>query len=332
MTSVAPPDRPGPPGGRAHPGLWAGVVLVVLVTLGAAVGWGIRAGFDPDEAGELTASLRPVDPDRPVAVPARHTGPQGRVGQFVVGCRYSHSASDDPIVHPGHPGRSHRHDFYGSTRTDASPAIDRLLDSETTCDKTVDTAAYWHPTLLDQGEVVVPRSIAAYYRAAPGIDPVSVQTMPTGLALIAGDQTASEPQAGDATGWTCGSNTVLSDDPPGCDVSAPLHLVVTFQDCWDGEHLDSEDHQSHVAYSSAGRCPVGYGVSIPQLTMAVAFPIFGPGHQLALASGSIYSAHGDFWNAWDPKGLQREVAACIRRGSVCDLASNRDEDPIFAGP
>ena len=46
-------------------------------------------------------------------------GPQGRVPQFKVECAWSHSAPDDPIVHPNHPGRSHLHDFFGSTETDA---------------------------------------------------------------------------------------------------------------------------------------------------------------------------------------------------------------------
>ena len=42
---------------------------------------------------------------------------------------------------------------------------------DTTCDKRADTAAYWQPALYDHGEVVEPSGIAAYYRAAPGVDP-----------------------------------------------------------------------------------------------------------------------------------------------------------------
>ena len=81
-----------------------------------------------------------------------------------------------------------------------------------------------------------------------------------GLALIAGDQTATTPQPGEATGWTCGSRSTLSDVPPTCPASAPLHLVLTFQDCWDGQYLDSEDHASHAAYSEAGECPASHPV------------------------------------------------------------------------
>ena len=107
--------------------------------------------------------------------------------------------------------------------------------------------------------------------------------------------------------------------------------VLTFPDCWDGRHVDSADHRSHVANSTDGACPRSHPVSIPQLTTSITFPISGPGHRLRLASGSTDSAHGDFLNAWDPDGLEREVTACIRRGAVCDLASNRSEEPLFSG-
>jgi hypothetical protein len=136
---------------------------------------------------------------------------------------------------------------------------------------------------------------------------------------------------GDAAGWTCGSSTRLATAPPVCPSSAPLHLVLTFPDCWDGEHLASDDHRSHAAYSVDGACPRSHPVQLPQLTVAVAYPISGTGHALSLASGSVYSAHGDFLNAWDPVGLQREVQACIHREVVCEVASNRAEEPLFSG-
>lgn len=302
-----------------------GLVVLALVVLA-----GCTSSAEP-VAGPASVPPKAPAAELPFASPARHTGPQGRVGQFVVECRYSHSAPDDPIVHRDMAGMSHRHDFYGSVEVDASSTAAELLGTETTCDKTVDTAAYWHPTLYDHDEVVVPTKIAAYYRAAPGIDPTTVQTMPVGLALIAGDQAATDPQPGDATGWTCGSQSGISDEPPECPTGAPLHLVLTFQDCWDGVHLESEDTTSHVTYSTDGACPASHPVSIPQVTMAISFPITGPGHDLRLASGSVYSAHGDFFNAWDPDGLQREIDMCIHRGAVCDLASNRAEEALFSG-
>lgn len=313
---------------------WLGLVAVLAIT--GAVVVGVTRSSDADDsnraaAGTTEFGIGPADASPSTATPARHTGPQGRVGQFVVGCAYSHSGAHDPIVHPGREGRSHRHDFYGSVDTDSTSTAKSLLGTETTCDKTVDAAAYWQPTLYDGDQAVTPLEAHAYYRAAPGIDPATVQTMPTGLAMIAGDHTAVVAQPGEATGWTCGTATTLTDAVPECAPSAPLHLVLTFADCWDGRHVDSADHRSHVTYSTDGACPRSHPVPIPQLTTSIAFPISGPGHQLRLASGTTDSAHGDFLNAWDPDGLQREISACIRRGAVCDLASNRSEEPLFSG-
>ena len=117
--------------------------------------------------------------------------------------------------------------------------------------------------------------------------------------------------------------------PPACPANAPLHLVLTVPDCWDGDRLDSTDHQSHVAYSRAGECPPSHPEHLPQLTVSINFAISGLGHDLRLASGSVASAHGDFLNAWEPRGLAREVEGCIHRDVVCELASNREEEALF---
>jgi hypothetical protein len=306
------------------------------VAVVAAVAVGLSSCADGSSSASGSAPVAHAGhPAAPVQLagaegPSRHVGPQGRAGQFVVHCAYSHSAPDDPIVQPGRPGAAHRHDFYGADAVDAASTAGSLLAGGTTCDKTVDRAGYWQPALYDGEQVVEPLGISAYYRAAPGVDPASVQPMPLGLELIAGDQTATSPQPGDATGWTCGSSTDIDDAPPSCPSGAPLHLVLTFQDCWDGERVGSEDHVSHAAYSEHGSCPSSHPVHLPQLTVSVAFPIWGAGHDLTLASGSIYSAHGDFLNAWEPDGLAREVASCIHRQVVCDLASNRGEEPLFS--
>jgi hypothetical protein len=306
----------------------AGVAAVAVV---ASAVW-LRASDDPSSAGSSDAASEAVKPaggTDPTAAPERWLGPQGRTGQFVAHCRYSHSGQNDPIVHPNMAGMSHLHDFYGSVDTDQNSTAKSLHNTETTCDKGADSAAYWHPALLDHGKVVTPNDLSAYYRAAPGVDPKDVEPFPFGLKLLAGDQTATTPQPGEATGWTCGSRTDLHDTPPTCTSGAPLHLVLTYPDCWDGEYLDSEDHVSHATYSSDGRCPKGFPVHIPQLSVAIRFPISGKGHDLSLASGNIYSAHGDFLNAWDPAGLEREVRACIHRNAVCDLGSNRQEEDLF---
>lgn len=305
----------------------------------AAAGVALLAATLSGCADEDSIAERPISATGPavdgsplgVATVQRWTGPQGRTGQFVAKCTYSHTAMDDPIVHFGHPGRSHSHEFYGAADTDANSRSADLVDGATTCDKPADRAAYWHPTVYNHGERVEATTLAAYYRAAPGVNPKDVQPFPFGLAMLAGDQTATTPQPGEATGWTCGSRTTLSDEIPNCASTAPLHFVLTFPDCWDGRHLDSADHNSHVAYSADGACPDGYPVHIPQLTNSYGFSLYGPDLDITLASGSVYSLHGDFLDGWVPSGLAREVDNCVRRGVVCDLVSNRAEESLFSG-
>ncbi len=148
----------------------AAVGLVVLLGAAGLLAWRAR-----DDAPALAAAR--AEPAGAVG-PTRYTGPQGRVGQFVVTCRYSHSAFDDPIVHFGEPGRSHRHDFYGAARADAWSRPRDLTRQRSTCDKEFDTASYWQPSLYDHDVPVRPREIVAYYRAAAGVAPRSVRAVP----------------------------------------------------------------------------------------------------------------------------------------------------------
>lgn len=311
------------------------VVLAIVVSAGLGsctsdAGWPAPAM----DAGAMDAGAASTGADVPVdAPPTRHTGPQGRVGQFVTGCAHSHSAPDDPIVHAGFPGRSHLHDFFGNTSTDASSTLDSLLEGGTTCQMQLDTASYWAPALVDRGVVVTPKSSTAYYRAAPGVDPTSVVAYPAGLRIVAGDMTATAtaPQSVDLAGWACGTSTRHHDSPPNCPPTSPLRGVITFPDCWNGSDLDSDDHRSHMANSVGGTCPDSHPVHVPQLSFAITYPITGTDHDLTLSSGAVQGLHSDFFNAWDQDRLVREVESCLHRDAVCGLASNRAEDPLFSG-
>lgn len=325
--------------GRGGPAVAAALLAVLALIAAVAVGHGSFGSTDAladgapahDMAGHRSMPLDdpPVWADGTVATPTRHTGPQGGTGQFVAKCTYSHSGEVDPIVYPGEVGVSHRHDFYGSTNVDENSTPDSMRAGGTTCDKPGDDAAYWQPTLYDGDTVVEPLLIHAYYRAAPGIDPRAVKRFPDGLMMLAGDPFATEAPSTESAGWTCGVRTDLLSEPPNCPVTAPLAMVLTFPDCWDGQNADVPGHRRHMTYSRDGACPEDHPVSVPQLTVSIKYPISGPGHDLRLASGSVHTAHGDFFNGWVPAALEREIRSCIRRGVVCDLASNRSEEDLF---
>lgn len=242
-------------------------------------------------------------------------------GRFIVECRHSHSASDDPIVWPGRPGRSHHHDFFGNTEADADATLTDLEAGSTTCIEKEDLASYWAPALYDGDRHVVPSSSDSYYRAAPGVRAADLVAFPPGFKVIAGDPTATAAQPLDVVGWGCGRNPRLRAEPPSCGPGSPLTLHVVFPDCWDGVHVDSDDHRSHTAYSVDGECPPGQPRHVPQLEFIVQYPFSGDPSGLRLASGDVHTGHADFFNAWVPERLEREIRGCLGRDVVCGVPS-----------
>jgi hypothetical protein len=93
-------------------------------------------------------------------------------------------------------------------------------------------------------------------------------------------------------------------------------MSIHFPDCWNGKDLDSPDHQSHMAYSERGACPAGYPVPVPALTVHVKYAIAG-GPGVTLSSGAPYTAHADFFNAWDQAELTKLVQNCINAQVEC---------------
>jgi hypothetical protein len=255
-----------------------------------------------------------------LAVAAGPAGPSARAlagVNFIGVCAFSHRAPDDPIVSPGQPGASHDHSFVGNTSTSAFSNLRTLLAASTTCRRPADTAAYWMPTLLVGGQSVAPRAATIYYRRRTA-DPVGA--FPPGLRMIAGSANATSPQDLRVTYWNCGAASGIppSASVPTCpdDRAAGLRLHVMFPNCWNGATLDSSDHQSHMAYSRAGRCPVSHPVSVPAIALIYRYPVTG-GPDVTLASGGQFSGHADFFNAWHQGRLTALVDMCLNALRHC---------------
>lgn len=252
------------------------------------------------------------------------TGPQGGIGQFVVECGFDRFLADDPIVLPDRAGASHLHQFFGAVGVTVESTHDEMLAGATTCDQQADTASYWTPALVTaDGEPIEPIRAVAFYRAGPGVDPTTVVPFPPGMMMVAGDHTAATPQPISLVAWTCGSGGARSSEPLDCTGSESLRLLTTFPDCWDGANARSPlvpEPSLHVAYSVAGNCPQDHPVHVPQLQLAVDWPVRVSVAGLALSSGDIHSGHADFWNVWDQATLRREVTACLHRDLVCKVS------------
>lgn len=241
-------------------------------------------------------------------------------GQFFFPCPFSHRAMDDPIVFPGQPDASHMHDFIGNNSTDAYSTADSLAAASTTCREPKDKSGYWFPSLIRNGDEVTPYKAQVYYRS-PGTS-ATPKPFPFGLKIVQGDKTATSPQPSwqNREFWMCGNSGAHYAEPPDCP-STTLMMQVRFPQCWDGEHRDSANHKSHMTYLVKGACPAGYPVLVPQTQLHVQWNIHdaASGDPLSLASGSIYSMHADFFNAWAPARLQDLITSCIGAGVSCHL-------------
>jgi hypothetical protein len=230
---------------------------------------------------------------------------------FVENCRYTHQASDDPIVFPGQPGASHQHTFVGNVTTNAFSSFGSLRSSATTCRRQDDTAAYWVPALYQGTTEVLPVAATVYYRRGTLAE---VSRFPNNLRMIAGDAKATTPQELRVTFWSCGVESGMgrSSTVPTCPSmrGSFLRLHIRFPECWDGRNLDSADHTSHMAYATRAGCPSTHPVEVPQITQIYRYPTRG-GEGFVLSSGGQFSAHADFVNAWNPGALEKLVNDCL---------------------
>ena len=238
---------------------------------------------------------------------------------FVVTCRRSHIANDDPIVHPGHLGVSHRHDFFGNISTDASSDAASLGEASTTCNESGDRAAYWLPTLRGAGWALRMR---AYYSAG-SLAPSRIVPYPTGLQLIAGTPSSRGAPGVAVVAFSCGRGVEepgWSASPPVCPDSTSVRL--SFPQCWDGVRLKAP---GNAVAPLRGKCPSTHPIALPLLRLVVATAGRVSPTDFVTSAGGVDRLHADFLNAWVPSTLERLVAVCTRgeRGSNRDVKQCR---------
>jgi hypothetical protein len=251
-----------------------------------------------------------------------------RISEFNATCRFSHARADDPIVFPGRPGASHMHSFFGNRRTDASTTTRKLMKfTASSCVPAQDHSAYWIPTLYERGRPVQPREMTVYYGSVLQDDekPKTVP-IPKGLRMLIGDPGRQVPTPREASGqfWCAGrgpaEGVARSRDGnwPICEDGATLTFMLRFPDCWDGKHLDSPDHRSHVGWAHLGRCTREFPVPIPTVTFAIGYPTGGSPDGFRLSSGMASSMHGDAFFAWEPAAMAQRVRNCVVQVVACN--------------
>ncbi|HEY5985509.1 MAG TPA: DUF1996 domain-containing protein [Streptosporangiaceae bacterium] len=244
---------------------------------------------------------------------------------WLLKCALAKSLPDDPIVHPGMPGMSHLHDFFGNTSVIAASTYQSMRAAASTC-PAGDTAGYWVPAVFRNGVKVAPAGDGVreqiYYRAnnlAPG---THIEPFPPDLRVVAGNShatSASEnPKLGKEIYWGCSDNSVggkLTVPPSSCPTGI-ISLHVGFPNCWDGK-LTHVDDTAHLRYPSGGTCPSGFPHALPRLILRNEYPVGTTTGTITLASGATFTAHGDFWNTWDQAKLEHLVDTCLNAGMNC---------------
>ncbi|MGA7817482.1 DUF1996 domain-containing protein [Caballeronia sp.] len=278
-------------------------------------------------------------------------------------CSYSHTLADDPIVYPGKTGEAMVHDFFGNASTNANSTYETLrTGKDVTCDAIADRSAYWVPQLKRASGIIMPTFEKTYYKNDQPVDSSPVHAIPPGLQMLAGDHMGTAPNS--HINFIClGSGNYTTTMPTSCPPNSAstgdpseLHISVHFPDCWDGKTLKpilgssradrmkslmkASGGALNVAYrNSDGTCPAAYPVKIPELQLNVAYPL-GNDPDLSTAQlsldpifqngqwvpqwGSMYTAHGDFINAWHPESMQYMIESCMNKGVVAGSTCSKN--------
>ncbi len=254
---------------------------------------------------------------------------------WITNCPYSHSAKDDPIKFPGQPGASHLHDFLGSRAVDAFSGYSDLRNGPTTCGSKPDTSGYWVPALFKDGVKINPAGKWGsrnthekfYYRDNHYDASVKVEPFPPNFRMVQGYAAATSVADANAHGagwgsrawWGCSDNSVSGKpvSPPNCSIGV-ITLHITFPSCWDGVLVNGDEIAAgHVKFPSNSKCPASHPRALPMIIQRLEYPVGPSGSGITLSSGPVWTAHADFWNAWDQPALNALTTKCLNGNVNC---------------
>jgi len=276
----------------------------------------LRPQMKANSASDLAGNLGPIL-DVSSAAPVAAT--QG--GVFAVDCEPTVRKPNDPIVMPGMPGMSHLHEFFGPTQINDQATASGLAQrtgQPTSCSVPQDQSVYWMPVFKYNGKFSDYRNqpLQVYYRLGAG-----AQSIPRGLVMIAGSAMRSGLNTDvRSASWSCQpSSNYYQSRVPDCSRSKgnydSLLAEINFPSCWDGVHLDSPDHQSHLAYPNSDEtCDSKHPVLIAKVVMFRSYSQDSSRMLLpslvGLASGNPATLHADFIGAWERRVFDSLLEKC----------------------
>lgn len=270
-------------------------------------------------------------------------------------------ANDDPLLHFDQPGASHLHQVWGNEAFSAwtTPA-DLASSAATNCNSTphsLNRSSYWMPALVDEtGTVFRPTSISVYYKrktaSSDYCDPAKPRFigtcigLPSQIRFVFGWDATRPTATVQGASWYCTGGTGAHygdlDDvfASGCRAGDTLVANTLAPNCWDGKHLDSPDHRSHMAYGDYSRgdgiyrCPTSHPYLIPQeenkAMYTVSAEMIGTRSdgtkysRVRLASDAMLAGakpgatlHADYIEAWVTAAKQIWMDHCIDKALNC---------------
>ncbi|MFK8080650.1 MAG: DUF1996 domain-containing protein [Granulosicoccus sp.] len=290
-------------------------------------------------------------------------------GQFRVTCEFSHFAYDDPLVHPGKPGASHLHMFWGNTDVNAFSTYDTLINSgSSTCNgQELNRTGYWMPALFDsEGNVRIPMRAIVYYKGynkalgrsqpyPPGAAIIAMQNLHTVPADEGGVEVEDAYQCSDQfRGARWPQSNVMPDCPGGDVFIRTIELHVKFPNCWNGEDpSDTSNWRTSLAgdwyYSDCQDW-----ITTPNIEYIVQFQVQEGENtdgwflasdvnrqtlEIDKVPGS--SLHADWWGGWQNEINQQWLDNCTNYkvdgvGSGCGMGylsdNGPDPDNPYPGP
>ncbi|PSR72463.1 hypothetical protein PHLCEN_2v11677 [Hermanssonia centrifuga] len=200
----------------------------------------------------------------------------------------------DPILSPGSVS-THVHDVFGGSGFSANYDYNQATQAQ--CTTTVipqDLSNYWVPSMYyvdpNNGSYTpMHSSMNIYYLVRPGSNNDTIHPFPAGLRMIAGNNERgvynASNEADQAISYVCldynnnhGSDPDWAEREDFFDHQCPdgMRAQVFFPSCWDGQNLDSPDHQSHMAYPigayNTGLCPDSHPVHLLSLFYELTTP------------------------------------------------------------
>lgn len=271
-------------------------------------------------------------------------------------------AKDDPIVFFNQAGASHLHQVWGNARFDSQTTPAALASSTATnCNSTpysLNRSSYWMPALVhENGDVFKPDAVLVYYKrpTASSIycnptNPKFIGTcvgLPSQIRFIFGWDSNKPTAAVQGASWVCSTGNgrhyanideLLNEG--GCGVGAQIVANTVAPNCWDGKHLDSPDHRSHMAYGDYSRgdgyyhCPTSHPYLIPQEENKAFYTITADMigtradgtkySRVRLASDAMLpgarpgaTLHADYMESWVSAAKKMWMDNCIDKGLNC---------------